>query len=110
MNLDPPGSVGTGDPDPRVTFPTSIPTSILATTHGLALLVSRLSSRYTYFRSARSDHVVVSLFFLYIFFIRFNVLLILVKLPCCSTFNLKMCWIGSIFLLSVSHQMCFASW
>src|SRR5271168_4921217 len=43
MSSDPPGSVGTGDPDPRDVFPTSIPTSILATTHGLALLVSSLN-------------------------------------------------------------------
>jgi hypothetical protein len=32
-----------GDPDPRVRFPTSIPTSILTTTHGLSLLVSSLN-------------------------------------------------------------------
>jgi hypothetical protein len=43
MNSDLPGSVGTGDPDLRVKFPMSIPTSILATTHGLALLVSSLN-------------------------------------------------------------------
>jgi hypothetical protein len=43
MNLDPPGSTGTGDPDLQVKFPMSIPTSILATTHRLALLMSSLS-------------------------------------------------------------------
>jgi hypothetical protein len=43
MSSDLPGSVGTGDSDLRVKFPMSIPTSILATTHGLALLVSSLT-------------------------------------------------------------------